>query len=287
MLFRFPKRSHSKQPLSFSLWLWTFFFLTCLWTSSVYANDEISDPLEGYNRAMFWFNDKVDVYLLEPVARAYGYVAPNAVKKGIGNFFSNLRYPQYLVSDLVQFKFDQAGEHTLRFVLNSTVGILGFVDFAKQVGLPADDEDFGLALAYHGVPAGPYFVLPLLGPSTIRDAFGKGVDICLYPLTYIGSISSLSNSDASAISLGARALEVIDTREGLLEAIETAKDSSVDYYLFTQSAYYQIRRSMLHDGATPDEVEEFDDMESEADFDSVEETTAVTSGVTSPHIQLE
>lgn len=278
MLFRFSKRRYSKQTLrcvfTLMLSLWALSFPT----NVVYAEEEIADPLEGYNRAMFWFNDKVDVYLLEPVARAYGYVAPNAVKKGIGNFFSNLRYPQYLVSDLVQFKFEQAGKHTLRFVLNSTAGILGFIDVAKQAGFPADDEDFGLALAYHGVPAGPYFVLPLLGPSTIRDAFGRGIDVCLYPLTYVGSISSLSNSDATAISLGARVLEVIDTREGLLEAIETAKDSSVDYYLFTQSAYYQIRRSMLHDGATPEE-DEFDE-------DAYDEEN-IDSAITSPHTQLE
>lgn len=252
----FPRKL--KLALVFSLFAAQIFL-----TGPARAQDEeISDPLESFNRGIFWFNDKLDVYVLEPVARRYKDYVPDPVQNGIGNFFENLRYPRYLLSDLVQFKFSQALDHTGRFLINSTVGVLGFVDVAKEFGLPVHEEDFGLALAYHGVGPGPYLVLPILGPSNLRDGFGKIVDSFVDPFAIV---AYTTDADISIpIILGAKTIEVIDTRAGLSEAIETAKESSVDYYLFMQGAYYQYRRGVLYDGNPPDEEFE-DDLEPETE----------------------
>ncbi len=219
---------------------------------------EIDDSLEGFNRAMFWFNDTLDVYVLEPVARGYNDVMPDSAQKGVGNFFDNLLYPRYLVSDLVQLKFGQAADHTGRFLLNTTVGVAGLIDVAEDFGLPRHNEDFGTALAYHGVPAGPYLVLPFWGPSNVRDAVGRGVDFFLNPFYWFNTQSQASYATRDAITISATALDTVDTRAGMLEAIEAAKESAVDYYLFVQSAYYQHRRGVIFDG-TPPEDDIFED----------------------------
>lgn len=220
--------------------------------SAAQSDAEVSDPLEGMNRGIFWFNDNVDTYLLEPVARGYHNVLPDPVETGIHNFFNNLRYPVYLVSDLVQFKFTQALEHTGRFLVNSTVGVAGLIDVGKRIGLPDHEEDFAIALAYHGVPAGPYLVLPFIGPSNLRDTFGYVIDCALNPFYWVGR-TDLHSDAKDSIVYGTTALKAIDTRARLLEAVKSAKESSVDYYLFMQGAYYQYRRGVLYDGNPPDE----------------------------------
>ena len=231
-----------------------FLFLILSTASTVLAQAEISDPLEDVNRGVFWFNDKLDVYLLEPVARGYDEYTPQPIQKGIGNFFLNIKYPRYLVSDIVQGKMTQALEHTGRFLINTTVGLLGTIDIAKEFGLPHHEEDFGIALAYHGVGPGPYLVLPLLGPSNVRDGFGRLVDFFLDPFTILG-YTDVDQETVNIVSWSARTVEVIDSRAGLIEAIETGKESSVDFYGFLQSAYYQHRRGVLFDGNPPDEDE--------------------------------
>ena len=138
------------------------------------------------------------------------------------------------------------------------MGLAGLVDVAEDVGYPRHKEDIGLALAYHGVEPGPYFVLPLLGPSNVRDALGRGVAVFLNPTYYLGA-TDLSSSDASAISGGLTATDVINTRAGLLETIESAKEASLDYYLFTRAAYYQLRERDLYDGNPPAQELDFDD----------------------------
>jgi phospholipid-binding lipoprotein MlaA len=217
---------------------------------------EVSDPIEGFNRGVFWVNDQLDIFVLEPVARGYDHVTPEFVQTGVGNFFENLGYPKYFVSDLVQLKFEEAAQHTGRFVVNTILGLGGLFDVATGFGLPAEREDFGIALAYHDVPAGPYLVLPILGPSNLRDGFGKIVDYFLDPITIFGRTSQASTNTKLAITTGARTLDLVDTRAGLLDAIKTAKESSVDYYLFVQGAYYQHRRGILYDGNPPEEAEE-------------------------------
>lgn len=220
--------------------------------SPCYAQpEEPYDPLEGMNRGIFWFNNELDEFVLEPVARGYRDVTPDVVRTGISNFFLNLRYPSYLVSDLFQGKFEQALDHTGRFLINTTIGIGGFIDFATEMGLPDHEEDFGVMLAYHGVPGGPYLMLPILGPSNIRDGVGRIVDAFLDPLSWIG-YTNISSSTKVAIWAGTLGLKLVHTRAGLLQAVETAKESSVDYYGFVQGAYYQHRYGLTFDGRDDD-----------------------------------
>ncbi len=218
--------------------------------------DEIYDPFEGLNRGIFWFNDQFDIYLLEPVAQGYDWIMPNRVQTSIGNFFNNLRYPAYLLSDVVQLKFSQVAHHTGRFVLNSVLGIGGLFDVATDMGLEEHEEDFGIALAYHDIPPGPYIVLPLIGPSNVRDALGRAVDTVVSPFFHLGTMFNMDSGDAFAVGLGAKSLDVVDQRANLFDAVEAAKESSLDYYLFMQSAFYQYRRGLLYDGAPPGEEEE-------------------------------
>jgi phospholipid-binding lipoprotein MlaA len=159
------------------------------------------------------------------------------------------------VSDIIQGKFEQALDHTGRFLVNTTVGLLGFIDVAKDIGLPNHEEDFGIALAYHGVPAGPYLVVPFWGPTNVRDGIGSIVDGFLNPIGWVG-YTNLDSGTKLAIAAGALGLRIVNTRAGLLQGIETAKESSVDYYLSIQGAYYQYRHGLVTDGA--EEEDEFD-----------------------------
>lgn len=229
-----------------------------IFASPVYSEEEIRDPFEGFNRRVFQFNDGFDVYVAEPVAEAYDSVVPDPVQDGISNFFANLRNPSYFVSDLVQFKFEQAGVHTARFVINSTLGIAGFLDVAQHLGLEEHKEDFALALAYHGVPAGPYLVLPLLGPSTLRDGIGLIVDTVLDPIYILTFGNVLRSKEETILGFGAKTVEFVNRRADLLDAVDTAKESALDYYLFVQSAYYQHREGLLNDGVSLDDDEDWD-----------------------------
>lgn len=237
---------------------------------------EIYDPLEPMNRKVFWFNDQLDIYLLEPVARGYDYIMPEFAQTGVANFFDNLRYPSYLVSDLVQLKFVQAAEHTGRFLVNSTVGIGGLIDVAKHIGLPDHEEDFGTALGYHGVPPGPYLVLPVIGPSNVRDAVGTVVDFFLDPLNIELYVDAVGIAD-DAIFV-AWPLRIVQRRADLIQAVETAKETSTDYYLFMQSSYHQYREGLIHDGMPPDE-EWLDDDEDFGDDEEIQDESEATKGV--------
>lgn len=209
------------------------------------VDEEIWDPIEPVNRGIFWFNDRADRYAIDPLARGYEKAIPGRVRTGIGNFFDNLRFPAIFLSDIVQGEFTNALEATGRFLINSTVGIAGVMDVAVDVGLEEQDQDFGLALASHDVPPGPYLVLPFLGASNVRDAFGRVVDTVISPFYHLGTIFDLNDNDALAIALGSRALDVLNQRADLLEAVKAARESSLDYYLFMQTAYYQHRHGML------------------------------------------
>ncbi len=222
-------------------------------TTAAAQTEDIYDPLEDMNRGIFWFNDKLDVNIFEPVARGYKDVVPQFMRTGVNNFFLNLRYPSYLVSDIIQGKFEQAGDHTGRFLINTTLGVVGLIDVAEDMGLPDHDEDFGIGLAYNGVPAGPYLMLPILGPSNVRDGVGRIVDGFLDPIGWIG-YSSLSSSTKLAIAASYLGLKLVHTRAGLLQAVEAGKEASMDYYLFVQGAYYQYRAGVLNDGKDMDEL---------------------------------
>ncbi|HMO02076.1 MAG TPA: VacJ family lipoprotein [Oligoflexia bacterium] len=207
----------------------------------------VSDPIEPVNRAIFWFNNKVDLNIIEPVAKGYNYVAPNPIQTGVRNFFDNLKFPRYFVSDLVKLDFGGALRQTGRFLINSTVGLLGLVDVAKHFELERNPNDFGLAFAHHGAGSGPYLVLPLLGPSNLRDAIGTVFDLLFDPIFFIGLTNQPLEIDSWLLT-GIGALNTIQTRADLIEAINTARESSLDYYMFMQGAYSQYRSGLIQRG---------------------------------------
>lgn len=212
---------------------------------SALADDlEVSDPIEPVNRGIFWFNDKLDVYFMEPVAEGYDYVVPDPVQRGVGNFFKNLEYPATLLSNLVQLNFTAAGRDTGRFLINTTLGIGGIFDVATEMGLERRKQDFGVALAKLGVPAGPYLVLPIFGPSNVRDGVGRIVDGLAHPFSYFYYADAPAGVSDKVNYIG-RGIDGIDTRAGLLDAVKGAKESSLDYYLFMQGAYYQYRQGLI------------------------------------------
>jgi phospholipid-binding lipoprotein MlaA len=168
-----------------------------------------------------------------------------------------LGYPKYVLSDLVQLKFGQALTHTGRFLINSTLGLVGLMDVAKDMGLERQQEDFGIALAYQGVPSGPYIVLPFLGPSNLRDTVGLVFDTIVHPFMFL-NYSSVRAGISDKITIGGQTIDILQTRVNLDEAIKAGKESSVDYYLFVQGAYTQYRRGVLYDGNPPEE--DFEDL---------------------------
>ena len=173
----------------------------------------------------------------------------------VSNFFENLKFPIFLVSDLIQLKFEQVPVHTSRFLINTTVGIAGIFDPAEEWGLKPHEEDFGLALGYHGVGDGPYIMLPFFGPSSARDLVGTIVDTVLYPTWHIGYLG-VGHPTEEVLIYGSATLNVVRKRENLLEAVKSAKSASLDYYLFTRSAFKQSRDGLINDGVTQ-ETEEF------------------------------
>lgn len=214
--------------------------------------DELWDPLEPANRVVHSANNTMDEYVLEPLARGYNSVMPDRAQRSIRNFFETMRYPSNLVSDLLQFKFTQAAEHSGRFAVNITVGVLGLFDVATDWGLPAHREDFAVALAYHDIPPGPYVVLPFLGPSTVRDTVGLVVDGFLDPFSWL-VLSDSGGSAANKVAIGSQVLWALQSRADLIETIETSKKAGMDYYGTMQAAYYQYRLGVLYDGNVPNE----------------------------------
>jgi len=198
---------------------------------------EVSDPLSGYNRFMTGFNDKLYFWLLEPVASGYAWAIPEGARRSVDNFFDNLWFPIRFVNNLLQFEILDAGEETLRFVVNSTIGILGLFDPAKSwFGLEAHDEDFGQTLGAWGVGAGPHLVLPILGPSNLRDAVALVPDWQLDPLTYIPNWK---------VEYGVRAFEAVNNVSLHLGEYESLKKDAIDFYPFLRDAYEQNREKKI------------------------------------------
>jgi phospholipid-binding lipoprotein MlaA len=205
------------------------------------------DPIEGVNRKIFWFNDRVDVYLLEPVATGWEFVSPKRVRTSISNFFTNLRFPIVAVNNLLQGKVVDSASDVGRFAVNTTVGVLGFFDPATGFGLEQHVEDFGQTLGVWGVPPGPYLVLPILGPSSPRDTVGLAVDYALSVTPFFVD---------QYILMGVRVLDAVNERSLVLEEVKDAKEAAIDYYTFMRDAYFQRRASLINDGETNAELEE-------------------------------
>ncbi|MGE6607283.1 MlaA family lipoprotein [Halomonas sp. NPDC076908] len=214
------------------------------------------DPWEGFNRKVFAFNDVLDRYTLKPVARGYRTITPEPVQTGVGNFFSNLGEVRTAINSVLQGKPANAGLATSRFLINSTVGIGGLLDYATLMEITAEEEDFGQTLAVWGWEDSRYLVLPLLGPSTLRDTTGLPADIAANPVYYV---------DDDTVRVSLTALNLVDIRAGLLDQEELIRG---DRYRFIRDAFLQSRQFAISDGELGDDpfaadVFDFDD----SDFD--------------------
>lgn len=216
---------------------------------------EVPDPFKGYNRFMTGFNDKFIIYVLKPTASGYRRVIPEFVRRGIHNFFNNLYFPVRLVNNVLQFKFKNAGEETLRFATNTTIGIFGFWDPATEwFGLEAHPEDFGQTLGVWGVGSGPHIVLPFLGPSNVRDTIGLVPSwIYLNPVNNLSTVSGWAGLDQvddierTETKLGILALEEINDMSLHLGEYENLKKDAMDLYPFLRDIYEQNRRKEIEE----------------------------------------
>lgn len=213
-------------------------------------HSDARDPWERYNRAVFAFNEDVDRAVLKPVAEAYRDYFPDVFKFLLGNFFGNLRDLTTAVHELLQGKPAEAGNAASRVLFNSTIGFFGLGDPASEMGFYKSAEDFGQTLAVWGAEPGPYLMLPLLGPSTVRDTLGTVVDVQLDPVAQI-------MADSADRSLS-RVWAVIHRRAELLEAEGTFEALSFDRYIGLRDAYLARRRSQVYDGDPPPEPEKDD-----------------------------
>ncbi len=198
------------------------------------------DPLEPFNRGVTKFNDGVDEAVLKPVATAYKNVLPYPIRKGVNNFFGNLNDLWSFVNNVLQGKAQNAAETWTRLNINTFLGLGGFLDIATDLGLDRHYEDFGQTLGRWGVPAGPYLVLPLLGPSTIRDALAIPVDRVGDPVSYVDPTSS---------RYAFNGVRIIDLRANLLRVSSVLDNAALDKYTFTRDAYLQKRRAEVFDSA--------------------------------------
>jgi phospholipid-binding lipoprotein MlaA len=207
------------------------------------------DPWSGWNHKTQSFNDKVDEKVLKPVARGYLDITSDAVDEGVTNFFSNFNDIGVSINDFLQFKLLQGGMDVSRFVVNTTVGVVGIFDVAKKINLPKHNEDFGQTLGFWGVPSGNFLVLPFFGASNPRDAVGRVGDALFDPLTYT---FMFSGGLVNAASVASSALDVTDTRAGMMMSEKLVNEASVDKYEFIKNAYQQRREYLIHDGNPPE-----------------------------------
>ena len=203
---------------------------------------EANDPLEPTNRVVYAIDDGLDTVILRPVAKAYRAVFPQPVRTGIHNLVSNLVTPVQLGNDMLEGKPRRAGDTTMRFFINTTVGVLGVFDVAKDWGYPDHDADFGLTLGLWGLPEGPFLFLPVLGPSNPRDAVGIGVDAAMDPFTWVGQGAAVT-----ALNWSRRAVSAVDTRERHLDDIDSVKKTALDPYATFRSLYRQHRQARIED----------------------------------------
>lgn len=211
---------------------------TLLMGCAASATRHNDDPIEPFNRKMFWFNETVDDYVLAPVATGWDWVLPNGAQTSVANFNDNLRFPVNLANDLLQGKPLAGAKDVGRFFINSTAGLLGLFDPAKDLGMPTHYEDFGQTMGVWGIPAGPYLVAPIWGSMNPRDLVGRFVDVpfSVLPL-FVGRL----------VTLPLTVVDVVNTRSMLLEEVRNAKEGSLDYYVFIRDAYGQRRVALIND----------------------------------------
>jgi len=215
--------------------------LACLTLAAPLAQAAEEDPWEGFNRGVFRFNDTLDTYALKPLAQGYQKITPQPVEDGVSNFFANIGDVRNLANDLLQGKFRDAGIDTSRLLFNTTFGVLGLFDVATRMGLQRNDEDFGQTLGAWGLGSGPYLMLPLLGPSTLRDAPAR------IPDNYVGLYHYMDDVSARNATM---ALDIVDKRASLLPADKLVRG---DKYTFIRNAYLQNREFKVKDGEVVDD----------------------------------
>ncbi|HEU0186271.1 MAG TPA: VacJ family lipoprotein [Gallionellaceae bacterium] len=226
-----------------------FCFLLALLALTGCSSTNPKDPFEGYNRAAYKFNDTVDRAVLKPVAKGYNEVTPKPAKNMIHNFFSNLDDVVVTFNDLLQLKFAQAAADGTRVIINSTFGVLGLINVADR--LEKHNEDFGQTLGYWGVSSGPYLVIPILGPSSVRDGAGLYVDTSY--VSVIGTMDDVATRNQLYIVKG------VEQRAGLLDMEKVLDDSMLDRYAFIRDAYMMRRQNLVYDGNPPKQKFEDDD----------------------------
>jgi phospholipid-binding lipoprotein MlaA len=221
-------------------------------------NGEEYDPWESMNSNIFEFNLKVDRYVLKPVAKGYNFVVPDMVQVGVSNIISNLRFAPRFLNNVFQGKIKGAGIEVGRFLINSTVGLAGFFDVAAKVDLVTPEEDFGQTLGFYGIKPGPYLVLPLLQPFTVRDFVGYVGDVFLNPINWLvvpiieadnvpSVIEHRNRMTSSIIQFGARTGEIINERSRNLEKFQGVEEATLDLYSAVRNAYLQKRAQSVRE----------------------------------------
>jgi phospholipid-binding lipoprotein MlaA len=234
-----------------------------------------ADPYENFNRKMFIFNDTVDDYVAKPISDGYKWITPQFMQTGVYNFFNNLKDINVVINDILQAKFAQGAYDTGRFALNTTMGLGGFVDVAKSVGLEQNDEDFEQTLAVWGVPQGSYLVIPFLGPSTVRGIPGAAFDAAANPTSYVG--------------LPVQLISLLNTRANAEGALKFIDEAALDPYVFTRESFLQWRNNLATDGKSGASLE-LDDALDEDGVDSTPKATDTAAGkktVPARHVNTE
>lgn len=225
------------------------------------------DPYEGFNRSMYGFNMGLDRYFLKPVADGYKFITPNFMQTGVTNFFDNLKGINVVLNDILQGKFDQGASDTGRFLTNSTIGVLGLFDVASELGFQHNVEDFGQTLAVWGVDQGPYLVMPIMGPTTVRDGVSVVVDKAANPGTYVP---------------GTGIVEGISDRANAQGALNFIDEAALDPYVFMRESFLQYRKNLINDGKA--DAESYDlDIDGDVDVGEISEVKSKESnGVQKP-----
>jgi len=209
--------------------------------ASTTPDGDVNDPMQGMNQSIYDFNEGFDKSILKPVAEGYQKL-PSSAQKGTHNFFSNLNDVVVVFNDALQLKPEQFASDISRFSVNTIFGLLGLIDVGTPWGLPKHEESFADTLGYWGVPSGPYVVLPLLGPSSVRDAPSLIVDFLVHPASLVSPTSAV---------VGLASVQAVDTRSELLKTTDIRDELALDPYIFTRESYYQWRQNRVYDGEPP------------------------------------
>ena len=218
--------------------------LAALTAGCASAGGDPRDPLEGMNRGIYVFNETVDEWVARPVARTYRELLHNEIRMRVRNFFSNLADPFIGVNNMLQGKFADGASDWARFAFNSTIGLLGIHDVASDMGYDKHNEDFGQTFGRWGIGFGPYLMLPVLGPSSVRDGTGTAVDWVTDPLNLV---------ESNTVHYTLVGVRMTQQRADLLDASRLLEEAALDRYVFLRDAYFQRRRSLIYDGRPPRE----------------------------------